>query len=115
MNLTDQDIRGIIEETIRSLRTKDTHMSGQWLCDTADQAVESAKAAQQQMAQAPAEPAVSTTPAVNADKLAQDMQAATDLDALYEQAALMDAVTDEGARLRLNEVFDAKQAELEAA
>ena len=41
------------------------------------------------------------------------MQAATDLDTLYEQAALMDAVTDEGARLRLNEVFDAKQAELE--
>ena len=71
-------------------------------------------AAQQQMAQAPAEPAVSTTPAVNADKLAQDMQAATDLDTLYEQAALMDAVTDEAARLRLNEIFDAKQAELEA-
>ena len=70
-------------------------------------------AAQQQMAQAPAEPAVSATPAINADKLAQDMQAATDLDTLYEQAALMDAVTDEGARLRLNEVFDAKQAELE--
>lgn len=70
-------------------------------------------AAQQQMAQEPAEPAVSATPAVNADKLAQDMQAATDLDTLYEQAALMDAVTDEGARLRLNEVFDAKQAELE--
>ena len=61
-------------------------------------------AAQHQQAQAPA---------VNADKLAQDMQAATDLDTLYEQAALMDAVTDEGARLRLNEVFDAKQAELE--
>ena len=72
-------------------------------------------AAQQQMAQAPAEPAVSATPAVNADKLAQDMQAAIDLDTLYEQATLMDAVTDEGARLRLNEVFDAKQAELEAA
>ena len=72
-------------------------------------------AAQQQMAQEPAEPAVSATPAVNTDKLAQDMQAATDLDTLYEQAALMDAVTDEGARLRLNEVFDAKQAELEAA
>ena len=36
-------------------------------------------------------------------------------DTLYEQAALMDAVTDEAARLRLNEVFDAKQAELEAA
>ena len=36
-------------------------------------------AAQQQMAQAPAEPAVSTTPAVNTDQLAQDMQAATDL------------------------------------
>ena len=71
-------------------------------------------AAQQQMAQAPAEPAVSATPAINADKLAQDMQAATDLDTLYEQAALMDAVTDEAAHLRLNEVFDAKQAELEA-
>ena len=71
-------------------------------------------AAQQQMAQEPAETAVSTTPAVNTDKLAQDMQAATDLDTLYEQAALMDAVTDEGARLRLNEIFDAKQAELEA-
>ena len=71
-------------------------------------------AAQHQQAQAPAEPAVSATPAVNAGKLAQDMQAATDLDTLYEQAALMDAVTDEGARLRLNEVFDAKQAELEA-
>ena len=71
-------------------------------------------AAQQQMAQAPAEPAVSATPAINADKLAQDMQAATDLDTLYEQAALMDAVTDEAARLRLNEIFDAKQAELEA-
>ena len=70
-------------------------------------------AAQQQMAQEPAEPAVSTTPAVNADKLAQDMQAATDLDTLYEQAALMDAVTDEGARLRLNEIFDAKVKELE--
>ena len=70
-------------------------------------------AAQQQMAQTPAEPAVSATPAINADKLAQDMQAATDLDTLYEQAALMDAVTDEAARLRLNEVFDAKQAELE--
>ncbi len=72
-------------------------------------------AAQQQMAQAPAEPAVSATPAINADKLAQDMQAATDLDTLYEQAALMDAVTDEAARLRLNEIFDAKQAELEQA
>ena len=72
-------------------------------------------AAQQQMAQTPAEPAVSATTAINADKLAQDMQAATDLDTLYEQAALMDAVTDEASRLRLNEVFDAKQAELEAA
>ena len=70
-------------------------------------------AAQHQQAQAPAEPAVSATPAVNADKLAQDMQAATDLDTLYEHAALMDAVTDEGARLRLHEIFDARVAELE--
>lgn len=70
-------------------------------------------AAQQQMAQAPAEPAVSTTPAVNADKLAQDMQAATDLDTLYEQAALMDAVTDPAQNQRLNEIFDTKVKELE--
>ena len=40
------------------------------------------------------------------------MQTATDLDALYEQGSLLDAVTDEGARLRLNEIFDAKVKEL---
>ena len=71
-------------------------------------------AAQHQQAQAPAAPA-SAAPVVQADKLAQDMQAAPDLDALYELASFMDAVTDEAARLRLNEIFDAKQAELEAA
>lgn len=59
--------------------------------------------------------AASAAPAVNTDKLAQDMQAATDLDTLYERATLMDAVTDEGARLRLNEIFDTKVKELEGA
>lgn len=57
--------------------------------------------------------AQTAAPAVNPEKLAQAMQTATDLDALYEQGSLLDAVTDEGARLRLNEIFDAKVKELE--
>lgn len=71
-------------------------------------------AAQHQQAQEHAA-ATSAAPAVNADKLAQDMQTAPDLDTLYEQATLMDAVTDEAARLRLNEIFDAKVKELEGS
>ena len=57
--------------------------------------------------------AQTAAPAVNPEKLAQAMQTATDLDALYEQGSLLDAVTDEGARLHLNEIFDAKVKELE--
>lgn len=57
--------------------------------------------------------AQTAAPAVNPEKLAQAMQTATDLDALYEQGSLLDAVTDEGAHLRLNEIFDAKVKELE--
>lgn len=54
-------------------------------------------------------------PQVDPNKLAADMQACTDLDKLYELAGLIDAVTDEAAALRLNEIFAAKQAELEQA
>ena len=63
--------------------------------------------------QKPVHDAAPDAPSVDPVKLAADMQACADLDKLYELAGLMDAVTDEGARLRLNEVFDAKQAELE--
>lgn len=61
------------------------------------------------------QPAATATdaPQVDPEKLAADMQACTDLDKLYELASLMDAVTDEAAALRLNEIFVAKQAELE--
>ena len=57
----------------------------------------------------------SDAPQVDPAKLEADMKACTDLDKLYELAGLMDAVTDEAAALRLNEIFAAKQAELEQA
>lgn len=65
----------------------------------------------------PQQPAPQTQDALQVDpnKLAADMQACTDLDKLYELAGLIDAVTDEAAALRLNEIFAAKQAELEQA
>lgn len=69
------------------------------------------EAAKLQQASKPA----SDAPQVDPEKLAADMQACTDLDKLYELASLMDAVTDEAAALRLNEIFAAKQAELEQA
>jgi len=53
MNLTEQDIRGIIEDTINSLKMRETSSHEQWLCDTVQQAVESAKAAQQQLIMCP--------------------------------------------------------------
>ena len=54
-------------------------------------------------------------PQVDPAKLAADMQACTDLDKLYELAGLIEAITDEATVLRLNEIFAAKQAELEQA
>lgn len=53
MNLTEQDIRGIIEDTVRSLKTREASVSSQWLCDTVQLAVESAKKAQQALAACP--------------------------------------------------------------
>jgi len=43
------------------------------------------------------------------------MKACTDLDKLYELAGLIEAITDEATALRLNEIFTAKQVELEQA
>lgn len=60
-------------------------------------------------------PQTQDAPQVDPQKLAADMQACTDLDKLYELAGLMEAITDEAAALRLNEIFAAKQAELEQA
>jgi len=50
---------------------------------------------------------------VSPEKLEADMAAATDLEKLYELGSLLDAIPDEAQRLRLNEVFDARAAELE--
>lgn len=60
-------------------------------------------------------PQTQDAPQVDPQKLAADMQACTDLDKLYELAGLMEAVTDEAAKLRIEEIFAAKQAELEQA
>lgn len=60
-------------------------------------------------------PQTQDAPQVDPNKLAADMQACTDLDKLYELAGLMDAITDEAAKLRIEEIFAAKQAELEQA
>lgn len=65
--------------------------------------------------QQPASTTATDAPQVDADKLAADMQACNDLDKLYELAGLIEAITDEAAALRLNEIFTAKQAELEQA
>lgn len=65
--------------------------------------------------QQPASTTATDAPQVDAEKLAADMQACNDLDKLYELAGLIEAITDEAAALRLNEIFAAKQAELEQA
>lgn len=54
-------------------------------------------------------------PVADADKLAADLQACTDLDKVYELGALLDAITDEAQRLRVTEIFDARVAQLEQA
>jgi hypothetical protein len=52
-------------------------------------------------------------PNVDPDKLAADIKAASTLDKVYELGGLMDAITDEPQRLRLNEIFETRVAELE--
>lgn len=52
-------------------------------------------------------------PVVIPEKLEADMLACTDLDKLYELGGLLEAIPDEAQRLRLNEVFEARVAELE--
>lgn len=50
---------------------------------------------------------------VDAAKLEQDLRGAADLDALYKHGSLLDAVEDLAVRQRLNEIFEARVAELE--
>lgn len=59
------------------------------------------------------DPAATGAPSIDPTHLAQRMHACADLDKLYELASLMDAITDEAAKLRIEEIFAAKQAELE--
>lgn len=49
MSLTEQDIRAIIEDTLKNIKTEQKSMTHQWLCDTVRQAVEAAKAAQKEL------------------------------------------------------------------
>ncbi|MGE5495429.1 MAG: aldehyde dehydrogenase family protein [Burkholderiales bacterium] len=51
MSLTEQQIRQIVEETVRSLTgaRAAASSSGNWLCDTMEEAIASAKSAQQQL------------------------------------------------------------------
>lgn len=54
-------------------------------------------------------------PVADPEQLAQALQAAPDLDALCDVASRLDAITDEAQRRRLNDIFDARVAELEQA
>ena len=54
-------------------------------------------------------------PQVDADKLAADIKACTNLDKLYELGGLIDAVTNQEQQSALSEFFDARVAELEQA
>ncbi len=49
MNLTEQDIRSIIEDTLKNLNKGAQSANTQWLCDDVRQAVQSAKTAQQEL------------------------------------------------------------------
>lgn len=59
--------------------------------------------------------AIEAAPAADPEQLAQALQSAANLDELYDVAGRLDAITDEAQRLRLNEIFDARVAELEQA
>lgn len=99
-----------LDEVLAWLRSKGTVTPAQ------EQQLRAEAARQQAPAPAaPAAPAATGAPTVDAEQLAQRMQACTDTEALYELGNLMDAVTDPEQNRRLGEIFDAKLAELEAA
>ena len=100
-----------LDEVLAWLRSKGTVTPAQ----EQQLRAEAAKAQTQQQAAAPAATAATGAPTVDAEQLAQRMQACTDTEALYELGNLMDAVTAPEQNRRLGEIFDAKLAELEAA
>lgn len=53
MSLTDEQIRSIVDDTVKHLNGMGTvtKASGHWLCDTPEEAIQSAKAAQKELAQ----------------------------------------------------------------
>lgn len=55
----------------------------------------------------------SDLPAVDPEKLIAEINAATDLDTVYERGGLIDQITDEAAQQRVSAIFDARVAELE--
>ena len=59
--------------------------------------------------------ATAGAPSVSPEQLAERLRSAPDHDSLYEVANLMEAVTDEATRQQLNEIFEARQAELDGA
>lgn len=52
-------------------------------------------------------------PTVTADEVRTKLQGAADIDALYEAASLIEAVSDAAEQQGLNEIFEARQVELE--
>lgn len=58
--------------------------------------------------------AAKDAPQVSVEKLVHDMKAAASMDQLCEVAALGDAITDPAVRAQLDQVFDARAAELKA-
>ena len=97
-----------LDEVLAWLRSKGTVTPAQ------EQQLRAEAARQQAPAPAaPAAPAATGAPTVDAEQLAQRMQACTDTEALYELGNLMEAVTDPAQSRRLGEIFDAKLAELE--
>ena len=97
-----------LEEMIRTAELKAEEHHDAWLRAKAtvtpeqEQELRDKAAAQQQAA----------APAADTEQLAQAMQSAPDIDALYTVASRLDAITDEAQRLRLNDIFDARVAEL---
>lgn len=102
----------MVDDALAWLRAKATvtpEQEQQLRAEAKKQAEVEARPVEQQQTELP------DVPDVDADKLAQQMQESTDLDRLYGLASMVDAVTDEAQRLRLNEIFDTRVAALEGA
>ena len=102
---TVSDSPRVYDVTLRTRNKEDAEARLKVLIHEHEQELRGEAAAQQQP----------EAPAADPEQLAQALQTAPDLDALYEVASRLDAITDEAQRLRLNDIFDARVAELEQA